>query len=878
MFGRVSEALPLLSHARFYILFGEGVEDVFVNNKCEELNIEKALLTELKSQGYQRVVFSAPHRPYFFLDKKSEDLTWPSKTSSNPRTNDATGEYRTKVGSGPFGPQMLRSEATATTPKQIPEQSMGDISLINFLNSIMIDNARGRSAVILLQAETLLVNFDSRRILAGLLGEWARLPTNNSNICILVFSAADTSQLKEIAASITIPEIRNSILEPVSGGVSEIKNIGNPLRDELSRIIMQAPVDNSGNVNAARLIEMVLSEGGTMRLWLNRIRNARWINEEYLRESGWFKAYRDPALSASLKLNQLIGLEKIKERIGELTFWIEAAEQRTKADTPLLHMIFEGNPGTGKTTVARLIGELFYERGILRKGHLVEVTSSELVAEFVGGTAVKTKKVVQSALDGVLFIDEAYTLSEEGRGGYGNEAIDTLIPLLENHRDRLVVVFAGYSLKMRQFLESNPGLSRRIPRENIFTFPDYSPAELWDILKLELNQRSLPYQDNLETLLKDTVQELYEIRTESFGNAGEIRNLADAIERRRAVRLRLQALDNGASITEDDIPDKYRALVNNKPPTVEDILKKLDHLVGLSPFKEYVTSLVYRVQFEDIRRKIDPEFRPKITVEHIVFTGNPGTGKTTAARLIGQIYQTTGRLRKGHCIEVSRTDLVAGYIGQTALKTTERIQQALDGVLFIDEAYSLTSQTPNDFGQEAIDTLVKAIEDNRDRLVVVVAGYSDKMEEFLRSNPGLKSRFENHIYFPDYSKVDLGHILETMAKSEGFLLPQQVLDKAIEYLDHLSKTETNFGNGRSVRNLFGEMKMSLAKRMMTEMKSLDPSQLDKNTLVTFCTDDVPNLMITLPHRNTPNSPGKPDETGFAFSKNENTSVQRIANL
>jgi SpoVK/Ycf46/Vps4 family AAA+-type ATPase len=878
MFERVTKALPVNGHARFYILFGEGVEDVFVNNKCEELNIESAILTELKSQGYQRVVYSAPHRPIFFLDQKSEALTWPSRISSEQlQLSNEQNDYQTKVGPGPFGAQMLKNDSPSIASTPNSGRAMGDTTLINFLNSVMLDSTRGRSAVIILQAETLLYHFDTRRILAGLIGEWARMPTKNNNICVFVFSAVNMDQLQELAINITVPEIRNSILVPNSGSFTEIKNVGSPQRDEVSRITMLAPVDNSGRINATRLTEMILAEGGSMRIWMNRIHHSLRIDAETLRESGWFQAFRDPGVPASMKLNQLIGLEKIKDRIGELTLWVESADKKKWSESPLLHMIFEGNPGTGKTTVARLIGELFYERGILRKGHLVEVTASELVAEFVGGTSQKTKKVVQTALDGVLFIDEAYTLSGEGRGGFGKEAIDTLIPLLENHRDRLVVIFAGYSIEMKQFIESNPGLSRRIPRENIFVFPDYNTQELLEILKLNLSNRNIPAEGSMDSLLLDTVQELYQTRTATFGNAGEIRNLVDAIDRRRAVRLRLNELDPNSPLVEDDIPEKYLALVNHKPPTLENILRKLDHLIGLSPFKGYVTNLVYRVQYEDLRRKIDPDFQPTISLEHIVFTGNPGTGKTTAARLIGEIYKSLGRLRKGHCIEVSRADLVAGYVGQTAIKTAEKIHEALDGVLFIDEAYALSNQTSNDFGQEAIDTLVKAIEDNRDRLVVVVAGYPDRMESFLMSNPGLKSRFENRILFSDYTKKDLGQILKKMAEGESYILPDEVLEKATSYLDYLRENEAHFGNGRSVRNLFGEMKILLARRLMIEIQNLGALQVEKEMLVTFSMDDVPDLIsIDYPEQ----KPGTPklEETNLMVVRKEKNTFLDTFNL
>jgi SpoVK/Ycf46/Vps4 family AAA+-type ATPase len=837
VFDRVAQALARSSSERFHIVYGTGIEDIYIQDDGTELNIEQALLTELKSQGYQRVVYSAPHRPMFFLDEASSALSSTPQSTASLRGPERIAQ-RARVGKGPFGSRMLTSSAPPSPQTDFSHHGMGDTFLINRLNAMMLDTRSGRTAVVLLQAEAILIHFEARRTLAGLIGEWARLPTQNANTCLLVFSAENLDQLKDRANSLPVPEIRNSILSLTTGSYATLSEIGVPQKDELLRIIRKALPEASREIDAEKLAEMVASEGGTMRLWLNRFKSSKTFDLSTIRTSGWFQAYRDPNLPAAQKLSELVGLEKIKERVAELTLWVEAARSRPQAEAPLLHMLFAGNPGTGKTTVARLIGELFYERGLLKKGHLVEVSSADLVADYVGGTAIKTTRVVQSALDGVLFIDEAYALSEEGRGSFGVEAIDTLIPFLENYRDRLVVIFAGYASRMERFMDSNPGLARRVPRENRFTFPDYLPEELWAILKQELAGRSLPTESEVETALRQTCDGLYRARAENFGNAGEIRNLVDALERRRAVRIRITKAEPKAPLTENDIPDEYRTLRNRKPPVVGEILGELDHLVGLTSFKEYVTGLVYRVQYEDARRKIDPEYSPGNFLEHLAFTGNPGTGKTTAARLVGKIYHSLGRLHKGHCVEVSRADLVAGYVGQTALKTTERIKEALDGVLFIDEAYALARQSVNDFGQEVIDTLVKGIEDHRDRLVVIVAGYPGHMEDFLQSNPGLNSRFASRIPFADYSTHELGQILVNLAISEGYTLPEDVKQKATQSLEESRQTETHFGNGRAVRNLFGEMKMLMARRLMAQPDAY--ASLDKETLVTFSVEDVPN--------------------------------------
>jgi Holliday junction resolvasome RuvABC ATP-dependent DNA helicase subunit len=250
------------------------------------------------------------------------------------------------------------------------------------------------------------------------------------------------------------------------------------------------------------------------------------------------------------------------------------------------------------------------------------------------------------------------------------------------------------------------------------------------------------------------------------------------------------------------------------PVPLDDLLKQLDALTGLTPVKQDVRQLINMVRVARMRRSAG---LPVTQVSrHLVFTGNPGTGKTTVARLLGQLYTAIGILKAGQVVEVARSDLVAGYIGQTAIKTTEAVERALGGILFIDEAYTLTrsSASGQDFGQEAVDTLVKLMEDHRDELVVIVAGYGQEMSHFITSNPGLPSRFPRTIHFPDYSNDELIAIFKDMCETGQYQISVEVLDSLHRYLTELPRSR-DFGNGRLMRNLFEAALARQATRIVT---------------------------------------------------------------
>lgn len=265
------------------------------------------------------------------------------------------------------------------------------------------------------------------------------------------------------------------------------------------------------------------------------------------------------------------------------------------------------------------------------------------------------------------------------------------------------------------------------------------------------------------------------------------------------------------------------------PEKMEDLMAELDSYIGLGAVKEEVHNLINMVQVYKLRREHD---LPTTDMSlHMVFTGNPGTGKTMMARMMARIYRSLGILSKGQLVEVDRSGLVAGYVGQTALKTQKVIEKAMGGVLFVDEAYALNGKSENDFGQEAIDTLLKAMEDHRDDLVVIVAGYTDLMDKFIHSNPGLESRFNRFLLFEDYSLDELIAIFK-MRCGKGYTLSPEAEPLVRDYIAEESADGDGFGNARGVRNIFEHILVAQNNRL-AKME-----RVTREDLMTLLPEDV----------------------------------------
>lgn len=517
------------------------------------------------------------------------------------------------------------------------------------------------------------------------------------------------------------------------------------------------------------------------------------------------------------RLDALVGLDHVKDAVRRLRSVADVEARRRAAGLPTSpttrHLALVGNPGTGKSTVAAVLSDIYGALGVLSRGHLVVADRSTLVSGFVGQTAARTSAVVRSALGGVLLVDEAYTLAPpDSPQDFGHEAVATLVSLMEVHREDLVVLLAGYPADMTRLLDSNAGLRSRLAR--VLRFPDYSVDELAQIFhRLAGTDCYLLDDDVLPALRAHLSEQPNGVRA---GNARTVRALFDVARERQALRL-AQSPEVGdvASLSQLTVAD-LPVLAAGEIDEVElaTAMVRLDALVGLESVKVAVHDLVDLARVS--RRRREARQHAPTRGNHLVFSGNAGTGKTTVAALIGRIFAALGVLSSGHVHAVTREDLVAGFVGQTAGRTRAAVDAALGGVLFVDEAYSLTAgHDGRDFGPEAVAELLEAMEAHRDDLVVVAAGYPAEMAGFLASNPGLRSRFGHVVTFADYTPGEAAHIVADLSTRAGLVLDDAAHERVRAAMSRAA-TDPHWANARTARTLFEDMLVRQARRLAVD--------------------------------------------------------------
>ncbi len=551
---------------------------------------------------------------------------------------------------------------------------------------------------------------------------------------------------------------------------------------------------------------------------------------------------------AKKELDELIGLRKVKAQINELATYMKFLKIRqdkglTSDEKVDLHSLFIGNPGTGKTTVAKMLGKIYKSLGLLTHGKVFEVGRADLVGEFIGQTAPKVKKMIEKARGGILFIDEAYALTDRGDDGkdFGREVIEVLLKELSDGPGNISIVCAGYQKEMEHFIDSNPGLASRF--NNNIQFPDYTPDELLAIANFSADKKGVKLESQANKVLYKKLIEKYRDRDNKFGNARYVDSLLEEAKQNLALRVMEQNSDaellptEALSIIEKEDIEKIFKRKSNRhiqlpidKELLQETLAALHELVGLEDIKTQVDEMVKLVKYyNEIGKDVMNAFQM-----HTVFIGQPGTGKTTVARLLVQLYKALGVLERGHLVETDRKGLIAGYVGQTAIKTGELIEKSIGGGLFIDEAYGLTEDN-NSYGKEAIEVLLKEMEDKRGEFMVIVAGYPKKMKNFLESNPGLMSRFDKQFVFKDYTTDELLMITKSLFDKEELRLEDDAEQHIRNFIHQMIENKSSyFGNARSVRKLVFES----IKNQNLRMAGVDSKQRDWISIHTIKYEDV----------------------------------------
>lgn len=547
---------------------------------------------------------------------------------------------------------------------------------------------------------------------------------------------------------------------------------------------------------------------------------------------------RDISLDEAMEqLNRMVGLRRVKALVESYRNTQRLNTLRQNEGLPIinhaLHGLFLGNPGTGKTTVAQLLGQIFHSMGLLSRGHVVTEERSTLIGQFYGSESEKTNKALEKAQGGILFIDEAYNLyvSQDPKDP-GIRVLETLLSSLSNPDKRdWMLILGGYPRPMSDMLNANPGLRSKL--KNIYYFDDYSRDELLQIADLYCDNHHYTFTPEARRRLSSVLRREMSLGDATFGNARFVERYI-----------------------EDEVMDRFsRRLLDVKSPTraqlttieADDVLPKsevesrrgfeeLEAMIGMERLKQSILSHLNFVRMANLRMEhgIHTELPPL----HMIFTGNPGTGKSSVARFIGKIYASMGILSRGDVIVVERHDLVGSYVGETERKTADVMKQAKGNVLFIDEAYTLFSgDDSRDYGRNVVQTMLGTLGGDRIDMIVVLAGYKEEMDKLLDSNPGLRSRFPYTFHFDDYSCDELMSIASCVAAKNSYILDPSA-SKALRtaILREIKYKDRNFGNGRFVTRLITNV---AAVSMANRVAALPENAITDEQLQTLTAADFP---------------------------------------
>ena len=845
---------PFHSHADRLFVLGGLVDDHFSLADGQLVPPDVFLHQHLREAGFDQVMFIS-HRSVYFLDAESrKGIMGRDAEGDGGRP---AGKVATGLVEAPGGLRLPRPDRPATSVATAPTSPEPDRERWSFrglqesaelaeLLRVVLRRSTPRTAVIF-YSDTYQLEQNAGRtpemaqLRQVLLTDFlADTGPANRNCVIFRFPGRSTA---ELVAGLSERMAMGWLLglddrgRPI--GKARLLRLGGPHRDEIrdlvdrGRLLAGLDVDweRRGRIETD-LAAWARSEAVPLKAIGGWLRHQKRLDQSALAAF----TGRPLELSAAEQLETMVGLDPIKEELEKIREAQRNRDRPSAVTAPTtraaparlvprptavernLHVALRGSPGTGKTSVARLLGEIYRELGLLPLGHCVKVTRKDLVAGYLGQSALRTQDAIERALGGVLFIDEAYSLMQGDNDTFGQEVIDTLVEAMSDLEGRFALVIAGYPDDIDRFLGTNEGLPRRLQR--VWTLPDYGPQELHAIMERMVagHPDGLSFSTELEELLPRIFRAVHGSRGRGFGNAGEVKKMVDEMAD--------SALAQGRrDLQPGDLPRRHRWTLSVEPVAEGGVLADLDQLIGLHAVKRDLRARFDLLETE--RRRRGPE--ATIAPGHCLFVGNPGTGKTTVAHLMGRQLYHMGLVRQPEVRRTTAMELIRGYQGQSENETREFLRGGLGGVIFIDEAHQLApaGRGQHNYGTQVLKVLVPFVEDHRDECCVVLAGYPEPMEKLLAVDTGLAGRFPARLRFDDYTDAEMVAIFERFCRSYG----DRPLDLAPGFRSRLRtlcselrrERGEHFANARDARNLFEQ---SLA-RQATRLQALEQAGDDE---------------------------------------------------
>lgn len=548
------------------------------------------------------------------------------------------------------------------------------------------------------------------------------------------------------------------------------------------------------------------------------------------------------------EFDNLVGLHNLKQSLRDFISYLEFVKERKAKgietnENISANCIFLGNPGTGKTTVARILGRFFKAIGLLKNGHVVEVDRASLIGEYIGETAQKTEKVINQALGGILFIDEAYSLKrDKNSNDFGQEAIDIILKRMEDYKDKFFVIAAGYPELMEKFINSNPGLKSRFTHH--FYFDDYNSSELAEIFKIFSEKEKYSFNEDAEKFLIEKLDSLIDNTDGSFGNARFVRNLFSEtkIELSKRYHLLEDEEKDFYSLNTILISDIQSAWlnINNRNNSVVKSNEKIDryvneinNLVGLSSVKTTFNRIIASIKVDKL--KSEKSISSVHKTYNSIFIAEPGSGTSTVARLFAKSLFASNKLSKGQLIEID-SSLFSGLSKLDAYLTMDELFKKLSGNVILVNDVTASLQCLKHFSDSLLQYFLKKLYLMNDEVTAILSGTREEIEIIIESFPVLESQFPNKFEFEPYTNRQLLEIALSICQKKNYQLDEGAWQQLLELIDEMRQGKNrNFYNARSIKELLNRA-ISIQEDRILSMPNIQGSDL-----MTITYDDLTTL-------------------------------------